>query len=157
MVVWSSIAFADVEDVVASDEDLAQLALALPVYHLLCVSQLRGKRDTRRFMYSSLDWRMPRNYQPHFSITLITLPWRSWRKGSGFYICSCVREWVRRSTWVATLIIICMDGCEGRLLVWSFFEHHVPPVDVVDVAFLVGDSGEGVWICHPKYLGHFLS
>ena len=45
---------------------------------------------TSRFMYSSLDWRMPLSYQPHLSWTQITLPWRPNKKGSGFNICNYI-------------------------------------------------------------------
>ena len=75
MVWWDrSTAFADVEDVIASNENLAKLALTLAVHHLLSIRQLKIHNSTNKFMYSSFDWRMPRNYQPHFNITLITLP-----------------------------------------------------------------------------------
>jgi hypothetical protein len=53
---------------------------------------------TSRFMYSSLDWRMPLSYQPHLSWTHITLPWRPNKKGSGFNICNYIRENLLRGT-----------------------------------------------------------
>jgi hypothetical protein len=54
---------------------------------------------TSRFMYSSLDWRMPLSYQPHLSWTHITLPCRPNKKGSGFNICNCIRENLLRGTY----------------------------------------------------------
>ena len=48
-----SAALADVENVVAADEDFAQLAPALPGHDFLGVGELHRAMVTRRFMYSS--------------------------------------------------------------------------------------------------------
>lgn len=38
----------------------------------------------------------------------------------------------------------------------SLLQHHVPPVDIVDVALLVRHSCEAVRVTHPKHAGHLL-
>ena len=81
-----SAALADVEDVVAADENFAEFSLLLAVYYFFGICQLHYQIDTRMFMYSSFDCKMPRSSHPHLSCTPISFPCRSCRKGSGFYM-----------------------------------------------------------------------
>lgn len=69
-----SVAFAYVEDVVASNEDLSKFSSTFSINNFFGVSKLHRDGGTSKFMYSSLDWRIPLSSHPHLSITLMTLP-----------------------------------------------------------------------------------
>ena len=58
-------------------------------------------------MYSSFDWRMPLNSQPHFSWTQITFPWSPSKNGSGFIICNYITQNLTESdiTWIIMIRI----------------------------------------------------
>ena len=77
-----------VEYIIAPNQHLSKLSLILSTNDFFRLSELNKIMATSKFMYSSFDWRIPRSYQPHFSCTLTSFPWRSCRKGSGFYIWS---------------------------------------------------------------------
>ena len=103
-------------------------------------------RFTSKFMYSSLDWRMPLSSHPHFSITLMTLPWRSWRKGSGFSIWSWIDGRITPDDIVSLISVYIINR--------SFFKHHVPPVNVVYYALLMSTHRETIGIVRPEYFCH---